>query len=726
MADAPPSPPSWDGWKRLAVTLACAAGWIAVPRLAPGIPGVDLSGPQGEALRTSENFGVFALGLMPVVSAMALVELIAVTFPRLRPLRHGGPVGRARLSWTSAVLALVLAMFQGFGIAKLTEALSPADASMVVHPGWGFRIVTMLTLAAGTALALVLTQAADVRGLASGIAVATIVPGVGRVLGNLSVSVVEGRTTGLSAAGTLGAAILTVAVTWLALRDPRSEPGANREPSGDHPPARGAAPAPLSIPAPASGVVVIVGGSSLVSLLSMAGGDRILRAHGRYDAVTVVFVLSVGAAFAWMFNTPTRVASVLSRARAEGAVPAAATRRDPEILRAARRAMREATLRSLVLLGALLAIPAIHRVATNTLFATLDFALLTALVLDVAAELRARRETPDLVPVWPEHRPYAVAAAREALDHAGIPLFARGEKLRRLLQFAGPYVPIDLMVPRADATRAAEILDRVLRYHAEDEKDAPAETRPSPAPWAPLERVLLAATAVLAIVPVAVAAWPAPAPPPRRAVRADTLQFLEVDDDDDLFSPEPADLLQGVSLRVESAPVGPGRNNGNHYACLIAGDAAGLAAARSRLLSWAELLAKARGLSVRVGPIEEWDEEQEKFVQAGWRTYVVRGGPILDARDVVNATAEPTADRTRLQGWTVRVQLGADGAERFRAFTAAHVKRRLAIVVDGMVESAPVIITEIPSGVVSITMGSGGPEQQRGDAKRLADRLMGR
>jgi preprotein translocase subunit SecD len=74
----------------------------------------------------------------------------------------------------------------------------------------------------------------------------------------------------------------------------------------------------------------------------------------------------------------------------------------------------------------------------------------------------------------------------------------------------------------------------------------------------------------------------------------------------------------------------------------------------------------------------------------------------------------------------VRVALGEAGAERFRAFTAAHVKRRLAIVVDGRVESAPVIQTEIPGGVVSITMGAGAPEEQQAQARRLADRLMGR
>jgi hypothetical protein len=509
-----------------------------------------------------------------------------------------------------------------------------------------------------------------------------------------------------------------VAVTWVVLRDPRPAPAAGTEPPGYRAPPPEPAPAPLSIPAPASGLAPLLSGTALVSLLAMAPGlDHLLRSRGVFGAAVLLVVVALGIVFSAWFNAPHRIAAVLSRARAKGKAL-----RDPKLERAAQRALREATLRSLVFLGAILVI---HRVTTDSFAVAADVALFTALLLDAAAELRARKAMPDLVPVWPEHRPYALQAAREALAGAQIPVFARGEQLRRLLQLGGPFVPIDLMVPRADAKRAAKILGRVLRFHPEDEEAGAAEK--VPASWTPRERGLLAAVAALAVVPFAVAAWPAPAPPPRGPVRADALLLLEVNDDDDLVPSDVADVPKGVSIKIENAPVGPGRTKANHFAQIMASGAADLGPSRGRLLAWAEPLAAARGLSVRAGAVEELDPENERYEQIGWRTYLVRGAPVLDARDVKDADAMAPDNRgTTLASWTVRVALGEAGAERFRAFTAAHVKRRLAIVVDGRVESAPVIQTEIPGGVVSITMGAGAPEEQQAQARRLADRLMGR
>jgi preprotein translocase subunit SecD len=74
----------------------------------------------------------------------------------------------------------------------------------------------------------------------------------------------------------------------------------------------------------------------------------------------------------------------------------------------------------------------------------------------------------------------------------------------------------------------------------------------------------------------------------------------------------------------------------------------------------------------------------------------------------------------------VRLEFSKEGGDRFEAYTAAHIKRRFAILVDGKVMSAPVIQTRIPGGVATITMGAGDPDQQRADAKKLVEALVGR
>ena len=154
--------------------------------------------------------------------------------------------------------------------------------------------------------------------------------------------------------------------------------------------------------------------------------------------------------------------------------------------------------------------------------------------------------------MWPEHRPYAVAAARAALAAEGIPVHARGEELRRLLQFFGPYVPIELMVPRADVERATTILTEVLLARPEEARSSAARA-PGPRSATGIAAALRgrrgaalallgAGLAALAIVPRSTR--------PVHPVRPDALQLLTFADDVD-FDYTTAPLPRGASLRPE-------------------------------------------------------------------------------------------------------------------------------------------------------------------------------
>src|SRR5262249_36598056 len=111
----------------------------------------------------------------------------------------------------------------------------------------------------------------------------------------------------------------------------------------------------------------------------------------------------------------------------------------------------------------------------------------------------------------------------------------------------------------------------------------------------------------------------------------------------------------------------------------------------------------------------------------GWRSYLVKGPPVATAADVVDAVVvHPDRSSVRLESANVLLELSPEAARRFEEHTAANIKRRLAILVDGQVASAPVIITRIPGGKVSITMGAGNPESQLADARRLVRGLLGR
>src|SRR5262249_31728823 len=126
-----PAPDERDDVKslpaRLAITILVPGPIYFLSYLAL-VPGADpLAGripdpSQAAALWRSRS--VFALGVMPAMSAFGIIELVAFLVPRLRRLRHGNPEGRAKLDRAARALTMVLAGFQAFGISMSLKSLA--------------------------------------------------------------------------------------------------------------------------------------------------------------------------------------------------------------------------------------------------------------------------------------------------------------------------------------------------------------------------------------------------------------------------------------------------------------------------------------------------------------------------------------------------------------------------------------------------------------------------
>src|SRR6185437_15788596 len=118
--------------------------------------------------------------------------------------------------------------------------------------------------------------------------------------------------------------------------------------------------------------------------------------------------------------------------------------------------------------------------------------------------------------------------------------------------------------------------------------------------------------------------------------KPDALQVLEVDDDDDPFAAATAGLPKGVKILEENVPAGSDQTVTRHPARLARGEQESLGDARARLVTWAGSVAKPNGVRVLDGPAFEKDDAG-KMEQIGWRTYLVRGTPIVDGADVTTA-----------------------------------------------------------------------------------------
>jgi preprotein translocase subunit SecY len=117
-----------------------------------------------------ERLSVFALGIMPYISASIILQLLTVVIPYLAQLQKEGEMGRKKIVQYTRYGTVVLSMIQGFGIAVGLENMQGAAGEMVVMaPGWSFRIMTVITLTAGTAFIMWLGEQITERGIGNGI-----------------------------------------------------------------------------------------------------------------------------------------------------------------------------------------------------------------------------------------------------------------------------------------------------------------------------------------------------------------------------------------------------------------------------------------------------------------------------------------------------------------------------------------------------------------------------
>jgi preprotein translocase subunit SecY len=138
---------------------------------------------SGGALR---RLSVFALGIMPYISSSIILQLLTVVWPYLEKLSKEGEMGRKKITQYTRYGTVLLSFIQATGIALWLEKQSaPGGAPLVPHPGWGFLLMTVLTLTTGTIFIMWLGEQITERGIGNGISLiifAGIVAGLPRAI----------------------------------------------------------------------------------------------------------------------------------------------------------------------------------------------------------------------------------------------------------------------------------------------------------------------------------------------------------------------------------------------------------------------------------------------------------------------------------------------------------------------------------------------------------------
>ncbi|MDD5306326.1 MAG: preprotein translocase subunit SecY [Deltaproteobacteria bacterium] len=118
-----------------------------------------------------EQLSIMALGIMPYVSSSIILQLLSSVVPRLAELRKEGEAGHRKINQYTRYGTVILSFIQSLGIATYLESLNQTSTfgAVVAHPGWGFRLLTMISLTTGTAFIMWLGEQITERGIGNGI-----------------------------------------------------------------------------------------------------------------------------------------------------------------------------------------------------------------------------------------------------------------------------------------------------------------------------------------------------------------------------------------------------------------------------------------------------------------------------------------------------------------------------------------------------------------------------
>jgi len=156
---------------------------------------------------------IFALGIMPYITASIILQLLTVIWPYLEKLSKEGELGRRKITQYTRYLTILISIIQSTGIAIYLEKASPSGgASLVPSPGWGFRLMTVLTLTTGCAFVMWLGEQISERGIGNGISL-IIFAGIVVGLPNAIASTLGAVQTG--AIGVLRIAFLCVFMVFV-------------------------------------------------------------------------------------------------------------------------------------------------------------------------------------------------------------------------------------------------------------------------------------------------------------------------------------------------------------------------------------------------------------------------------------------------------------------------------------------------------------------------------
>jgi hypothetical protein len=416
---------------RVVVTLVLLAAYFYARRIP--LPGVDRDG-LFEMQVSSELSSVLMLGIRPLIIGFLVVELFSLMTSPGRRLRQLGIAGRAKLTRASLAASFLLAGVQAIGITQWLEIQSaPSGGPIVANPGFGFRLLTVMTLTAVTAALYVFAQILSAYGVGNGFALMILTTSVMSIV-NAGAKSLKGFDDSTFQGIVV---LLALGVVVLLVRFFRTAEDA-------------------WMPAFPQGLVPVYAVLWIFPLL-WVGVD--VAAHlprsSQPPFAAPVTVLIMVPLLSWLFF---QLFSSRERLHAN------LTDTDEFLDDLAAALRRRALIATVLLTLGAAAFLVWRNYRPNALAYALQFlevVVLVAIVLDLWDQYRFERRvgaTALLIQLDNVHFSYRL---EERLQEAGIDALARGHQFRSLFFFFGALFKIDVLVPAEQLDRAREVLAEV-------------------------------------------------------------------------------------------------------------------------------------------------------------------------------------------------------------------------------------------------------------------------
>ena len=456
-----------DFQKRILFTLGLLALWRVTSHITvPGINPEFLDSYRGDDKLLppffSSRASVFSLGLMPYISAYILVELCSLVIPRLTAWRKEGYAGRAKLLTAARIVTVVLAILQGYLLAIGLEQV--AGGNFVSDPGIAFRIITMLTMTAGTFLIIWIADQITIKGIGNGISMLFLVmyaPGILRSFTDLWQSNQEYGFHYTLRYAILFLIVIIILVALIVLIEkgikairvrmhdghevelPIKLTTAGRIPAGW---------ASFFVMQPAV-IVSSMGGQEDSILLLLA--DALTPGKIDYLIVSCFFIVLFYYLFTPLFHRPGEIVSFLKDRNAAIIVPSE-VRAENHILQNLKRLAFWGSL----YLCSIIIIPKAIQQPFGIYLDGISLLITVVIALDVLGELVIRWHSSGMVKVAEFQEPYKAGFLKNILQKHDVPCHLQGYYHRALLYFFGPYLEISILVPGNKAEQAVEIINR--------------------------------------------------------------------------------------------------------------------------------------------------------------------------------------------------------------------------------------------------------------------------